>query len=218
MVSTKIEAFHTCHLQGSVSDIFKNSPYHSNAKENQWLGQGYYFWTDSDFFAKKWGERKDKYPKGYVITRFIIEIPTENLLDLVGNVSHQLEFEKQIKVYLAKMSTILDADTAKSIPVSKMLDHLREQAEIEIKAGKDFFSYSAVKAADMANCTLRYPYLDGQSKIFKENLFLPTRQQIFISKKYENTLKSKELFMIRRLVPNRGYQSMSVPNMRTQYE
>lgn len=215
MVSTRIEAFHTCHLQGSISDILKNSPYHSNSEEHQWLGQGYYFWTDSDFFAKKWGERKDKYPKGYVITRFTIDISTEYLLDLVGNVSHQLEFEKQIRIYLARMSAVLDAETAKSIPVSKMLDHLRKQAEIEIEAGKDFFSYSAVKAADMAKCTLKYPYLEGQRDGFGEHLFLPTRQQLFISKKYENLLGNKNLFLIRRLVPNRGYQSMSIPSVRT---
>ena len=68
MVSTKIDAFHTCHLQGSISTILEKVPYHSNANEEQWLGQGYYFWTDSHFFATKWGERKDKYPNGSLYT------------------------------------------------------------------------------------------------------------------------------------------------------
>lgn len=214
MVSKTIETFHTCHLEGSASDILRNVPYHSNLDEQQWLGQGYYFWTDSDFYARKWGERKDKYPKGYVITKFTIEIPTDFFLDLVGNVSHQLEFEKQIKAYLAKSSEILDARTARLIPVSKMLDHLRNQAKDEIKAGKEFFSYSAIKAADMAKCTLKYPYLEGQNDTFGEHLYLPTRQQLFISKDLEYLLGNKELFIMRRLDSNQRYQTMRIPMMR----
>lgn len=211
MVSTQIDAFHTCHLQGSIPTIFENVPYHSNTDEEQWLGQGYYFWTDSHFFAIKWGERKDKYPNGYVITKFIIEIPTTDLLDLVGNVSHQLEFEKQIRAYLSRMSTELTRETAKDIPVSKMLDHLREQAKIENQAGREFFSYSAIKAADMAKCTLKYPYLEGERDGFQHHLYLPTRQQLFISEKYASYLRNKELFQIRRLVRNQ-YQVVQLPN------
>ncbi len=215
MVSTKIDAFHTCHLQGSISTILEKVPYHSNANEEQWLGQGYYFWTDSHFFATKWGERKDKYPNGYVITKFTIEIPAADLLDLVGNVSHQLEFEKQIRAYLARMGKELTYETARSIPVSKMLDHLREQAKIEIQAGNDFFTYSAIKAADMAKCTLKYPYLEGERDGFQHHLYLPTRQQLFISKCYGSYLGNKELFHIRRLASNgKGYQTIPLPNMR----
>ncbi|POY42012.1 hypothetical protein C3Z13_08435 [Avibacterium endocarditidis] len=82
--------YHTCHLEGSLISIFENSPYRCITTTPQWLGNGYYFWTDSEFFAHKWGLLKDKYPKGYAITEYLVDIPKDSFLDLVGNVKDQL--------------------------------------------------------------------------------------------------------------------------------
>ena len=101
-MSLTFTVYHTCHLAGSLDNIFRNSPYECDTNDKQWLGVGYYFWTDSEYFAQKWGELDRKYPKGYVITEYQVEIPEESFLDLVGNVKDQLFFRKQILDYVER--------------------------------------------------------------------------------------------------------------------
>ena len=38
-----------------LDNIFRNSPYECDTNDKQWLGVRYYFWTDSEYFAQKWG-------------------------------------------------------------------------------------------------------------------------------------------------------------------
>ena len=159
-------------------------PYHSNPKEDQWLTQGYYFWTDSDFFAHAWGKRSDKYPNGYFITKFELEIPCAELFDLVGNVRQQLFFDQCIKAYLKVLG--IQGSDPKDTPVSKVIDHLRLQVE---KTGKkEIFPYCAVKAADRANVTSHYPYLAGGSEVMQ----VPTRQQLCLFADAKSCIKSQE--------------------------
>ncbi|MEO4110896.1 hypothetical protein [Acinetobacter pittii] len=204
-----ITGFHTCHLQGSVQQIYDNVPYCSDKHREQWLGQGYYFWTDSCLFAEAWGRNSSKYPNGYVITKFELEIPVDEILDLVGNVADQLNLEQQIREYLARMSQELSNETAKSIPVSKMLDHLRAKAKEKQEQGESFFAYSAIKAADIPNRSISYPFQNGRS----EKLFLPTRQQLFCAEGYEDRIKAKDFHKIYRLVKS-SYQRQQIPLVR----
>ncbi|TCB37520.1 hypothetical protein E0H82_02640 [Acinetobacter sp. ANC 4910] len=215
----KITAFHTCHLQGSPQQIYDSVPYASDRDKEQWLGQGYYFWTDSCFFAKEWGALPSKYPNGYVITKFEIEIPIDNFLDLVGNVVHQLKFEEQIRSYFNRMQIIFDKEHAKTIPISKMLDHFRSEAKEKNGNGENFFSYSAIKAADIANLTFSYPYSQGDIASLRlgHKLYLPTRQQIYIAPEYADCLKDKDLYLLSRRVKSmRGYiyQPVKIPVVR----
>lgn len=213
-------AFHTCHLEGSPQQIYEKVPYSSDVSKEQWLGQGYYFWTDSCFFAEAWGKNLSKYPKGYAISKFDIEIPANSFLDLVGDVVHQLKFEEQIREYLHKMHQIkLDKEQARSIPISKMLDHLRTEAKDKHQDGEVFFSYGAIRAADIASRTYSYPYLEADkgTGTLSHKLYLPTRQQLYIACEFTAYLKSKDLYKLYRSVNNRGkqnYQLMQMPVLR----
>lgn len=193
--------FHTCHLQGSARDIFNNSPYKSDSRLEQWLGQGYYFWTDSDYFAKCWGEKADKYPKGYAITSYILKISDELILDLVGNTRHQLKFKDQIIEYAYRMGIELkDEQKALNIPISKVLDHLRGEAQRDSK----LFKYSVIKVADKPKMSINSPFLEGHN----EKLIIPTRQQIYIDDL--SFITYKELFSLRRRERNGKYANVQM--------
>ncbi len=184
--------YHTCHLENSINSTFENSPYKCSPDVPQWLGDGYYFWTDSDFFAHKWGKRPDKYPKGYVITQYSVNLPQNSFLDLVGNVKDQLLFKEQIKKYLERMGEELSRENARAIPISKVLDHLRLA-----KGGcRDYFKYDAIKAMDCSSIeTFSYKFTEEESQ--KELIPIPTRQQLFL--RNLSFLKSKQLICIKRL-------------------
>ena len=208
-MSIKITGFHTCHLQGSYQQIHDSVPFCSDKKKEQWLGQGYYFWTDACFFADTWGRMSAKYPSGYVITKFEIEIPVEEFLDLVGNVLDQLTFEKQIRKYLERLHKELDKKTAMATPISKVLEHLREEAKEQKMKDEEFFSYSAIKAADIPINSFSYPYLENKA----EKLIIPIRQQLFFAEGYESWIKGKAFYKIYRRV-NSQYQIQQIPVVR----
>lgn len=178
--------YHTCHLEGSLDTIFEKSPYKCEPNTKQWLGEGYYFWTDSDFFAHMWGRRREKYPKGYAITEYLVVIPDESFLDLVGNVKDQLFFKKQIQMYAKKMELELKSkEDAKKIPISKVIAHLRTC----LPNDKSAFKYDAIKAVD---------YSSSQTNFYRfvkdcmECMPIPSRQQLFL--KELSFLKNKRLF------------------------
>lgn len=207
MANVKLTAYHTCHLQESVKVAFNGSPYKSELNKPQWLGDGYYFWTDSDFFAHQWGRLSNKYPKGYVITQYDIQIPKDVLLDLVGNVKDQLFFHRQIIEYAKKMN-VASQDIHK-IPISKVLAHLRS-----ISQNNDSrFVYQAIKVADYQDRAMErsnnkkkysfsYPFLENG----QEKLVIPSRQQLYL----ENLtyLKSKKLYEIWQF---NGKSHISIP-------
>lgn len=60
----EIIAFHTCEKNGQEY----SAPFLSKSN-NQWLTQDYYFWGDSDYFAKKWGEMCYE-NKSYCVMKF----------------------------------------------------------------------------------------------------------------------------------------------------
>lgn len=195
--------YHTCHLEGTLNSIFAKSPYKCEPSPSQWLGDGYYFWTDSDYFAHKWGERKRKYPKGYVITEYLVDIPKDSLLDLVGNVKDQLIFKYQILEYVKKMSIELkDKEDARNIPVSKVLAHLRLSA----LNNTENFKYNAIKAVDYGSThTLLYKFTEDSND--KELIPIPTRQQLFLNDLC--FLKIKRLFCAKRM-ENKTYKNIPI--------
>ncbi|MDO9831142.1 hypothetical protein Q7381_04190 [Glaesserella parasuis] len=189
--------YHTCHLEGSLNTIFKDSPYKSREDVSQWLGYGYYFWTDSDYFADKWGKRKSKYPRGYAITEYLIDIPKDLLLDLVGNVKDQLVFRDQILLYAERMGLELkNKEDALKIPISKVLDHLRLQAQKD----KNMFPFNAIKAMDYNSIdTLSYKFTDDCKQ--KEKIPIPSRQQLYL--KDLSFLKRKSLIHVQNFNANK---------------
>lgn len=207
MTNINLTAYHTCHLQGSAKGIFENSPYKSEPNKPQWLGNGYYFWTDCDFFAHQWGKLLKKYPKGYAITEYSIQIPQNLLLDLVGNVKDQRYFCKQILLYAQKMK-IASQDLYK-IPISKVLDHLRRQAIND----QQLFPYQAIKAVDYSKKYCHsYPFLENG----KEKLTIPSRQQLYLQDIC--FLQTKRMYELYQLNQDGSYKKINVANLECDYQ
>lgn len=136
MSQYNITGFHTCKLKGEYQQVVQNIPFISRPGENQWLTQGYYFWTDSDHWAKRWLREGSR-----VIGKFSIALcPTTELLDLVGNVAHQQELDGYLKTILLS----LPKENRNKITVNQIVTYLREKE----KETNGMFPYLAIKAAD----------------------------------------------------------------------
>lgn len=200
-MSIQITAFHTCHLQSGKGQktILNEVPYHCDTGP-QWLGQGYYFWTDSDHYAHQWGclkidkptgGRVFKYSNGYIITKFKIDIPLNELLDLVGNTTQQIYFFRQIRQYLENVigKKVLDTKTVLDTPISKVIEHLKLRV---IRSGNsDFFPYSAIKAADKPGDSLLVTFIEDGN----EATVLPTRQQLCLFSDKKSLITSTEFHL-----------------------
>jgi hypothetical protein len=172
----EIIAFHTCKKNGQEYD----APFLSKSN-NQWLTQGYYFWTDSDYFAKKWGESHYR-NKGddYCVMKFNLSFERTELLDLVGNVKHKLDFLKVVRS-IKKLNTIAQ-------------DSLSMKVVIEFLRGLDSenpgaWAYKAIKVEDKRDLDLvDIPVIKGADECISLG---PTRQQLCV---FENcyTFTEKE--------------------------
>lgn len=211
MANVKLTAYHTCHLQESVKVAFNGSPYKSELNKPQWLGDGYYFWTDSDFFAHQWGRLSNKYPKGYVITQYDIQIPKNILLDLVGNVKDQLLFREQILQYANKLQGA--SLNVNDIPISKVLAHLRLLSQND----ENKFAYQAIKAVDYSkNHKHSFPFLDGK----KERLVIPSRQQLYLQTLcFLHTKTLHQAYKLQKThTQNVTYEKLKVTNFEYRYK
>lgn len=139
MPTVQITGYHTCKTDGGWSYIKSEGPFLSGSGLNQWLTQGYYFWTDSSHFAHKWGE--DSYNNDYAILKCSIEMEGELLFDLVGSTEAQLYFERlltKFRLYLKKVAP------NKEPSVRAVIEHWRK---ISLK-NKGVFPFVAIKVQD----------------------------------------------------------------------
>lgn len=173
--------FHTCKNENSQEYILQNSPFHSDTSKPQWLGQGYYLWTDSDCFAHEWGRLPPRSNK-YAIIKFDFTLDNEAYLDLVGNVGDQLAFKALVDLYRQslKNTIVKSTDVNKRKEARKKLSELCVSTVINFFVSRRTFPYKAVKAQDIdANQTEELLFVsDTQGK--KSTLFYPTRQQIVV--------------------------------------
>jgi hypothetical protein len=159
----KISAFHTCRKNNAIN----GAPFLSK-KNNQWMTQGHYFWTDSDYFAKKWGEIHYK-NKGdeYCIIKFDLSFEEKELLDLVGNVGHKIEF---LNIY-KKIIILLKQNT---VPLAEVIQYMRDLEERIPGA----FAYKAIKSEDKRNLDLiDIPVMNEANELISIG---PTRQQLCV--------------------------------------
>lgn len=176
--SLKIIGYHTCRASGGWSYIFENAPFISQNNSDQWLAEGYYFWTDSDYWARKWGETS--ITGGHAILKCTIEIGRASLLDLVGSVSDQIKFHELLEAYHNKLKK---ADPSAEIPtVHAVLCALRLKAQ----ENKAYFPYVAIKAADLRHEKCFY-FTDKK----RESVHLITRQQLCLFEDAHNYIIEK---------------------------
>ena len=182
MVSLTLNCFHTCKLDGGKDFIIPRVPFLSSSQEKQWLGKGYYLWTDSIFFAHEWG--KDHYRSNYAINQFEINVPKDQFWDLVGNVDHQLEFIKFKNNFYCLLDEIVDQATdAKKQSTRKQIQRLKQQG---INVSTLFsalrllnkLAYKVVKASDIKS--KKTESIEFIKDTGGECLLLPTRQQIVV--------------------------------------
>ena len=143
-----LEAYHT---QGRRDKIL-NFPRIATGNE-QWLGDGFYFWQDYEF-ASWWGREKKcpkgKYPSSYDIYSANIEIDKDNFIDTVFNEEDYYEFVKKVEEFAKKFAKkfkkkpnlgefndfIADFDLWKEVEVIRFQDVPANNALIEVT---DFF-------------------------------------------------------------------------------
>jgi len=190
--------FHTCKNENSEEYILQNAPFHSDRSKPQWLGQGYYLWTDSDYFAHAWGELSPRNGK-YAITKFDFVLDNDEVfLDLVGNVEDQLAFKGLVDLYAGTLQEIIDkcSNVDKRKDARKSLSNLCVSTVINFFIRRRAFPYIAVKAQDIDSTeTDNIPFVtSGNGK--KSSLFYPTRQQIVVYEHGKKVLQNSVLHHI----------------------
>ncbi|MBA0212413.1 hypothetical protein [Pectobacterium brasiliense] len=180
MISTSIIGYHTCNDRGGYEFICNSIPFLSEPGEDQWLTQGYYFWTDSPYWAENWNRGRPN-----VIGKFIVSFDEKHkFLDLVGNVSHQEEFEELKGVVLEEME-ITDSF---SITVNQIISFFREHSSSDDERFSGFFDYVAIKAQDERYVSIVdfiepktvVDRITGKPKTMRAKLRLRTRQQLCV--------------------------------------
>lgn len=145
-VEIKMLCYHTCKTDGGRKYVHSIAPFLSEKntpKKWQWLTQGYYFWTDSPYYAHIWGQ--DSYKGDYAIVECEISIDKCLLLDLVGNTKDCEYFNKLLAAYQKKLESTGSKQVA---TVSGVIEHFRQAAS---KSDGKIFPYQAIKAFDIPN-------------------------------------------------------------------
>lgn len=158
MCKRTIIGFHACRSVGEPC-----FPFLSNDHEKTWLTQGYYFWTDTDSWARFWGKRSVSKSGSYRVLECKIALEDDELLDLVGNARHLELFSEMIRYVSGKTSLPI-------VTVRTVLKFLRAEEAKE----PGTFPFLAIKAAD-------YPKTDYKFvEKMNEKLATLNRQQLCV--------------------------------------
>ncbi len=127
-MTEKKSLYQTLEDRGNPEEIRNNAPFLCRRK-TAWLGKGYYFW---DTFIKNahWWGRTSYREHNYVICRVSCDFDNKRCLDLVGNTSHMLDFEKVFKIL--KEHGMVTKETT----VARVLEFLKQKTD---------FSYEAIR-------------------------------------------------------------------------
>jgi hypothetical protein len=160
--------FHTCQHRGTKEELRGKVPFLSR-RENQWLGQGYYFWTELDVWAHDWLGEAEK-----VISEYSLSVPRDQLLDLVGSLADQSDFAIIIDRFKKKgrLRQHYVKRFGNDFNVASIVMWLREEKDLGFG---EIFPYWAVRAKDSAQ-KRRVPYRKGRP----EELFLIERHQMCV--------------------------------------
>lgn len=169
MSEVQIVGFHTCAARGGKQYVKDNAPFLSDGQRSAWLTQGYYFWTDHNYFAKIWGrDCYSKYSKKYAIVKCTISVEESLFLDLVGNTASQLYFQKIANIYISKLKK---ANSTTRVTIESIIGYWREYAET---VNIEVFPFVAIKIQDTKNLKPIHFTLSSDEKA----LLGVTRQQL----------------------------------------
>lgn len=166
-MTVSITCFHTCDNRGTKDEILGKVPFKSNSGNPEWLGKGYYFWTDIDHYAHAWGQIKPRLGS-YVIVKFQLNIKKDDLLDLVGDAgalqlfrSLVFEYKKNLVKKISNAKTRTDKsrleDELKNVSVATITQFYRDENILDFKA---------IKAQDVNSKKVEgLSYLEGKSEM-----------------------------------------------------
>lgn len=171
-----IKGYHTCKDKGGIDHIRNNVPFLSRP-DNQWLGQGYYFWTDSEYWARRWMND----PK--VISEFSICFDKENVLDLVGDVKDQEIFQSICEIFKEEGSLYEEYEKkfGGKVTVGAIIGFLRKQ---------NTFPYWAVRAKDKRHVSRIF-----FNSLGNQELFLVEPHQLCVFQEYKAQAVKFERFV-----------------------
>jgi len=89
-----LECFQTLEDRENPDEVERYGPFIC-ARNDVWLGKGYYFWDTNIEWAHGWGQSYQA--NGYIICQASIR-HDEMILDLAGNVRHMMAFERIYKI------------------------------------------------------------------------------------------------------------------------
>lgn len=184
--SVKFESlgYHSCREDGSPEELINMVPFLSR-KNNQWLGQGYYFWTDNTYWALKWSGGVGR----NVVSEFKLSLDKSYLLDLVGDINDQILFKGLVSLFAKRFGG--------QQTISAVMSWLLE--ERDKPDSYDLFPYWAVKAKDIPRGVERYPFVNARkgddSSVGYEELLLVERHQMCVYSAYKNRVVTFERFV-----------------------
>lgn len=181
MVQLAHVGFHNCLKRGSYESIRRAVPFLSRSGPNQWLTQGYYFWTDDPECAFQWNPGRD-----CVISEFVITFDSKDeLLDLVGNARDIRHFRDLCGLVEARLAEDEHTkETIANVSVNQVISFLRELENSPDTNG--IFPYAAVKAQDeVRSASIRRPFVDGR----RESLVAFGRQQMCVYEHARNKIQ-----------------------------
>lgn len=160
--------YHNCRDEGGYDHLRSSVPFLSGGGDNQWLTQGYYFWTDSLYWAERWNPGQKT-----TISEFTITFHEDDeLLDLVGNTRQMFEFQTMRN----RVANHLKVRDVAKVTVSQVIAYFRKLEGQPKSSG--VFPYLAVKAQDNAKVGLFKSMLFTRHR--REELCLATRQQMCV--------------------------------------
>lgn len=188
-MTVSITCFHTCDNRGTKDEILSKVPFKSNSGNPEWLGKGYYFWTDIDYHAHAWGQIKPRFGS-YVIVKFQLNIKKDDLLDLVGDAGALLLFRELISEYkktLAKKVHNAKTRTDKS-KLEEELKNVSVATVTQFYRDENVLDFKAIKSQDVNSKKVEgLSYLEGRSEI------LPfSRHQLVVYEEGKNLLSPPE--------------------------
>jgi len=170
----EILGYHTCKKS---DDVLSKAPFLSGSGERIWLTQGYYFWTDSTHHAHKWGQ--NSISGDYSIVKCLISFENNSLelLDLVGNVEHQIYFKKLIDKFIEEFGD-------ENLSIRAVIMFLRNKA----LQNKAHFPFIAIKAKDEYN-EERYSFVNVHTAVLR----LIERHQLCVFKEGKDKISTPTL-------------------------
>lgn len=124
----EVKIYQTLEDRGNYKEVEGHGPYLCSKREESgrtklgskepWLGEGYYFWEHYIDDAKWWGD--EIYRGHYIIAESRLDLHTEGLLDLYGDIEAQSDFEHCAIFIKGKMGF-------NRLKVADVIQHMRDR-------------------------------------------------------------------------------------------